>query len=977
MKVNIRDVKEFVKGFKGKPLVNVTIALMQITVIILVGFYFFLSTQKANDAAFNLNQHVRSAKIAGKIEQYFENLSGSLNTLCKIPFIREFDEQKTREMLALEFKDLKPHGINDIAVMDSKGTIRYAVNAKEVEGRNFSWRQYYKDVKTMGRSSHYILQFVEFKGSDTGKKRLLIAAPIFTQKKSDNFYNPEKDFNGLIIYTLELETLVHKFIIPQESAETGHIFLIDKSYTSLFSCDKRLFGKNLFKEADGFPKFQNVLEKMVNGGSGPGSYTFFNFDENIKKFGTKIENKLIAYAPINLQNTFWSIGIWAPKKDAVTNAGKAYVTTLMLILLVVFIILLGPAYSLRAYYYHSRNLEEKVDLKTIEFKQSHQRLLTILNNLDSAVYVADMESYELLFLNKHLSDLVGDVKGKICWQVLHDNQTGPCDFCTNTDLINPDGKPSGVKIWELKNKINEKWYEVRDQAISWVDNSIVRLEIATDISDRKTAEENLLRANKEMKKFCYVLKQISGQKSLDGVASFLINELGSMINNECMRIFIFNSDYTKLYILSEKGATLEKNKKTTRTVLKTIKQLKGLTISHTKKIFSPLVPDNFPYQEKQTIIPMLEGHELDGAFVMMCPVTCQCDEIALNMISLILEQASGTIKRAVLHEEELAGLHSRLISSKGFHGMIGIDSKMQSIYKLINDIAPTDATVLIQGESGTGKEMVACAIHKQSLRKDNPFVVINCAAYPETLLESELFGHEKGSFTGASRLKMGRFEQADGGTVFLDEISEISPSAQIKLLRVLQTRQFERLGGEKTLSVEIRILAATNKNLVEEVKAGNFREDLFYRLNVIPVKLPPLRDRPKDISLLARYFQNKFASILGEKPKEFNSTAIRILLDYHWPGNVRELENSIEHAVVLAKGNRIKASNLPADICTKDALSKNESQGAIADNEIVILKQILEDCSWNKQRAAKRLGISRSTLYSKLKKYKITKTVRS
>ena len=209
----------------------------------------------------------------------------------------------------------------------------------------------------------------------------------------------------------------------------------------------------------------------------------------------------------------------------------------------------------------------------------------------------------------------------------------------------------------------------------------------------------------------------------------------------------------------------------------------------------------------------------------------------------VLEYASETIKKAVAYEEEIRDLEKRVETTAEFSGLIGKDPKMQVIYKLIEDIAPTDATVLIEGESGTGKELVARAIHRRSPRHNKPFVVINCSAYPATLLESELFGHERGAFTGAIRQKIGRFEQAHGGTVFLDEIGEIAPSAQIKLLRVIQSQRFERLGGEKTLSVDVHILAATNRDLLQEVKNGNFREDLYYRLNVIPIHLPALKER--------------------------------------------------------------------------------------------------------------------------------------
>jgi len=281
--------------------------------------------------------------------------------------------------------------------------------------------------------------------------------------------------------------------------------------------------------------------------------------------------------------------------------------------------------------------------------------------------------------------------------------------------------------------------------------------------------------------------------------------------------------------------------------------------------------------------------------------------------------------------------------------------------------------VLIQGETGTGKELVAEAIHKKSLRKEKPFVVINCSAYPATLLESEIFGHERGAFTGAIRQKYGRFEQAHGGTVFLDEIGEIPSSAQIKLLRVLQTQKFERLGGEKTLDVDVRIIAATNKDLLQEVKNGRFREDLFYRLNVILMNLPPLSERNNDISLLARYFLRRIAKLHRKEIEDFRPEAMRLLLDYPWPGNVRELENSVEHAVVLAKGGWIETSDLPTVIQSIVSATMRTLPTTMAENEREYLENILEECGWNKKLTAIRLGISRNTLYVKLKKYKITK----
>jgi two-component system response regulator HydG len=319
-------------------------------------------------------------------------------------------------------------------------------------------------------------------------------------------------------------------------------------------------------------------------------------------------------------------------------------------------------------------------------------------------------------------------------------------------------------------------------------------------------------------------------------------------------------------------------------------------------------------------------------------------------------------------------MEKRLENAAEFQGIVGRDPRMQTVFRLIEDIAPTDATVLIQGESGTGKEMVARAIHQLSHRKDKPFVVIDCSAYPATLLEGELFGHEKGAFTGATRQKIGRFEKANGGTVFLDEIGEIPPSAQIKLLRVLQTQSFERLGGEKTLTVHVHFLAATNKDLLQEVKAGRFREDLYYRLNVIPLQLPPLRERPNDIPLLARHFLRLFSEEQHKPIHDFSSEALRLILNYPWPGNVRELENSVEHAIVLAKGNQVEAVDLPPVLFELGRLSrKGRLQGlaTMAEKEQEVLMEALERCQWNKKETARHLGISRNTLYQKMKRYGI------
>lgn len=313
-------------------------------------------------------------------------------------------------------------------------------------------------------------------------------------------------------------------------------------------------------------------------------------------------------------------------------------------------------------------------------------------------------------------------------------------------------------------------------------------------------------------------------------------------------------------------------------------------------------------------------------------------------------------------------LQLELDTKKGLSEIIGKSSSLKVVLDKIERVAPSKATVLVTGESGVGKEGVADAIHRLSPRNKEPLIKVHCAALSETLLESELFGHEAGAFTGADKMQKGRFELAHGGTIFLDEIGEISQSVQVKLLRVLQNRQFERVGGEKTIDVDVRIIAATNKNLEEEVKAGRFREDLFYRLNVVTVEVPPLRERKEDIPLLVASFMEKFNTENGKNVKGFDSKAKNALINYSWPGNIRQLQNVVEGCVAMSVSDTIKYSDLP------DSLkSANGDQSIIIpvgtsleEAEMMIIQETLASCGGNRSKCAEILGIGRKTLYRKL-----------
>ena len=345
----------------------------------------------------------------------------------------------------------------------------------------------------------------------------------------------------------------------------------------------------------------------------------------------------------------------------------------------------------------------------------------------------------------------------------------------------------------------------------------------------------------------------------------------------------------------------------------------------------------------------------------------------IDELKILIEKA---LEHYHLREENLV-LRERMGDRFNFSKMIGKSRKMVELFDLLAQVAPTDATVLILGESGTGKELVANSIHHNSRRASQPFIKVSCAALPETLLESELFGHEKGAFTGAIARREGRFQLAHRGTIFLDEVGEMSAATQTKILRVLQEKEFEPLGGTRTVKVDVRVIAATNKDLASEVKEGRFREDLYYRLNVVPVSIPPLRTRKDDISVLAAHFLYLYREKNQKELKEFSPKALDLLVRYDWPGNIRELENCIERAVIMARGEVIAPVDLPPQI---QAISPGKEEPGVhfplgislQDAEKALILKTLEDTGGNRSRAAEILGINRRTLQIKLKEYGVS-----
>lgn len=348
-----------------------------------------------------------------------------------------------------------------------------------------------------------------------------------------------------------------------------------------------------------------------------------------------------------------------------------------------------------------------------------------------------------------------------------------------------------------------------------------------------------------------------------------------------------------------------------------------------------------------------------------------------------LQKLEPAIKNAIKGydlSKEIENLRENIKKEYSFSNIVSADSRMQDVFKLVTKVLNNDITVLIYGESGTGKELVARAIHYNGNRKDNPFVVVNCASIPRELLESELFGHEKGSFTGAHQRKLGKFEVANGGTIFLDEVGELEMLLQAKLLRVIQEKAFDRVGGTELIKTDVRIISATNRDLKDAVEKKEFREDLFYRLNSFPIFIPPLRHRKGDILVLAQHFLESLSKKLGKEIKGFSKKALKLIYDYPWPGNIREMENTIERCMIIAERDIIDVDDLPTHLKTSDSIIASDFTGNIFNDDTIIpfeklkeesIRHALKVTKGNIVEAAKKLHLGRATIYRLMERYNI------
>ncbi|NIA12670.1 MAG: PAS domain-containing protein [Nitrospiraceae bacterium] len=462
-------------------------ALAFVLTIFGLGQSIYQDTEAATFREFNLRQQILAKEVRRGIELYFATLARGLRALAKMPPVQQLVERHCRAAMGIMFEELKEMGVNDLALIDSQGILRYSVTAPQIEGMDFSWRSYFQAAREMRPGARYAVELIQFKGAEVGQKGILIAVPMFGN-------DGEKDapFLGVVVCTLKLDTLTQRFTEPVKPSPHGATLLIDANGTVLWPADADLFGQPLLTATGRTPEFRREIARMQDGQEGMGNVLCRRFSPGDPSApDERPENHLVAYVPVQVGDQTWSVGLFTPQEDVRILIRSAYHKQLLLVGVAGFIILLGASFALISSRRAQKLLEAEVDDKTHELREAHHRLLTVLNSIDALVYVADIDTYEILFGNKVLEQAYGSTAGKVCWNVLQKGQEGPCAFCTNDKILDAKGQPTGVHAWDFQSTRSGRWYAVRDRAIRWVDGRIARLEIALDITERKQAEDAL------------------------------------------------------------------------------------------------------------------------------------------------------------------------------------------------------------------------------------------------------------------------------------------------------------------------------------------------------------------------------------------------------------------------------------------------------------------------------------------------------
>jgi PAS domain S-box-containing protein len=586
--------------------------------------------------------------------------------------------------------------------------------------------------------------------------------------------------------------------------------------------------------------------------------------------------------------------------------------------------------------------------KSPDKEQSNSFYPSILESIAEGIVVIGTDK-KILFMNQMAKALIG-----LQNEIIEGEQ---CNKIINTDLCSRgcplDCSDNNISCSQAAYFMNINLHKKDESSIP----------LCLNVAPLNDAEGNVIGIIENFRPMSEAIKAIESLEKSNVVLAQEKNKIASIINSLADGVFTVDRE---LRIISfNKGMELLTGLKESDVIGRSCREILHADNCTGNCPFSYTLKNGYGIAN---VMERIEGK--DGNVIPVLISTAFLKDGAQD-IGLI-----ATIRDA----SEIEKLRKEINDRYKFSNIIGKSVSLQQIFELIEALADTDCAVLIEGESGTGKELVARAIHHESDRRNKPFVKVNCSAIVEGLFESELFGHVKGAFTGAIKDKIGKFELADGGTIFLDEIGEMPMALQSKLLRVIQDKEFEKVGDTKTVKVDVRVIAATNRNLKNEIITNNFREDLYYRLCIIPIKMPPLRERKEDIPLLVNHFLEKCSLKIPNRPKiiEITSTALSALIDYDWPGNIRELENAIEHAYIRSKTNRIDNESLPHSITGSSLkeISSNTVEGMGEEGmERLQIKALLKKYNGNKTKVAKDLGLSRTTLWRRFRKHNLPETV--
>jgi PAS domain S-box-containing protein len=619
-----------------------------------------------------------------------------------------------------------------------------------------------------------------------------------------------------------------------------------------------------------------------------------------------------------------------------------------------------------------------------DLRESEAQKRAILDaSVDMIRYVD--KNMKIIWANKKSLEQLGrnfkDIAGRSCYELFL-GRDGPCEACpTKKALKTGKIERSIMQKPGFGGRQGETYWDCYGVPLKDATGEVVRLiQMARDVTEQRKAEKELERSHHELRAINAVLLRVTKEYNVEGMCRVLESMMRDFYPGFEIWIFLLNPQRDGFYFplpqrVEVKGASYEKGQKRLYDLAleeALLQLLKGDKITpvfsgrnrhRCPDVIQKLVSDFSNWM----VLPMdVDGH-CHGLFVLGSSSVNLEMKRELVFVETVIRQVASVIQYQISKELRETAFREQLTGPEKFMGLVGRSQPMHKIYRMIQSVADSSSTVLITGESGTGKELIARAIHRTGKYKNTPFVVAHCSSFVPTLVHSEIFGHEKGAFTGAISKKKGRLERAQGGILFLDEVADLPLETQVLLLRFLQDKRFERVGGERLLEVNVRVIAATNKNFENEMKAGRLREDFFYRLNVLPIKMPPLRERMADIPLLANHFLKTYCLIEGKEIKGFDTDAMRLMMDYDWPGNVRELQNTVERCVVLTSGKHVGQDRLPDRIRTR----AGATEYSLAKNERNLMLRVMKECNWNKHEAARQLDISRGTLYSKLKKHGI------